>query len=115
LKDSFQGRTFRGTALPNKVLDKILKSKKFVDKGFLSSSSELNVGETFAKSRYSNLETEVLFVIDSKKGKLIPNKMNHLQESEVVFLPATRFKVTKVEYSPFTEGYKYIRIYLIDD
>ncbi|SHE25335.1 ADP-ribosyltransferase [Actinomyces glycerinitolerans] len=88
------GTTYRGTNLPDDVYHSLKDgAKEYVDQGFLSSSKEGNIADTFK----GNSNNAVVFTIEGHSGVDVNPFSAHKGEAEILFRPGTTFKVTKAE------------------
>lgn len=94
--NNFNGICFRGHALEVAEIEEIERAGSWVDPGFVSSSLDYWRAMGFSRSRFSRLK-DVLMVIKSKNGHVVPEGWYHRKEREVVFSRGTRFRVLKVD------------------
>lgn len=87
-KDIFQGETFRGTDLPDDVIEKYKIDEVIILPGFTSTSYSSSIACEFTKNTF--------FRIYSKTGRLIEKLSNTEDEKEVLFRLGTQFKVINV-------------------
>lgn len=80
---------YRGTNLPNEVLDKYVPGAVVSDPAFMSSSSSQRV----AFSGMAGAAAVHRFTIKQKSGKEVSALTHHVNESEILFLPGTPFRV----------------------
>lgn len=104
-------KVYRGLALPTEHLNVTYSKGAIIEElGFVSSSLDRTVADDFS---YGNIDHErVIFVINSKNGRLISNLFKKspaytsdtIDEMEVIFLPRTKFKITDI----YTQDYRRI-------
>lgn len=94
---NYSGETYRGTALPTDVVDKLKVGGTYSDKAFLSTSSSKEVAEGFSSRSIPENTQRVLFTIEGKYGKDISKASEYKSEKEVLFSPSSKFKITSVE------------------
>ncbi|AFY38212.1 hypothetical protein Lepto7376_1893 [[Leptolyngbya] sp. PCC 7376] len=83
------GVVYRGTTIDPKQLAKYKVGQIVTEKGFLSTSSNLAIGQAFSGN--------VFYSIVSQTGKAIKDLSEFSGEDEVLFRPDTKFKVLSVE------------------
>ncbi|RAX24320.1 MULTISPECIES: ADP-ribosyltransferase [unclassified Actinomyces] len=99
------GTTYRGTNLPDDVYHSLKDgAKEYVDQGFLSSSKEGNIADTFK----DNSNNAVVFTIEGHSGVDVNPFSAHKGEAEILFRPGTTFKVT--ESSVGADGILYVKM-----
>jgi hypothetical protein len=85
---AFQGDVFRFTYIPDDVLHIADTLGRFMDRGFLSASSDPDV-----------FDGRDILLIRSETGLSISEFSLHPGEKEVIFLPGTAFEVEKLDRS----------------
>ena len=98
---SYEGQVFRGSILTiNFIKEKIIVGKSITNLAFFSASKERKEAEKFLASPEKN----VLFIIKTKANN-IDIDAEHISkfenEKEVLFLPYSKFLVTKIEQKRF--------------
>ena len=93
----YKGETYRGTALNNDIIEKMKVGGTYSDKGFLSTSSNPDIADTFSNSNKTEGKTQVLFTIDGKHGKDISSASKFGNEKEILFNPSSKFRITSME------------------
>jgi ankyrin repeat protein len=90
---AYTGEAFLGSATANRKL--FLKGQEFYFKHFVSSTTLWKVALENTPSFFNqNNRKGVIFIIKSKTGKCISLYSKFSHDSEVIFLPNTKFKVT---------------------
>lgn len=93
----YKGETYRGTALSNEIVEKMQVGGTYSDKGFLSTTSDKNIADTFSGSNAGTGKTQVFFTIDGKHGKDISSASKFGNEKEILFNPSSKFRITSME------------------
>jgi hypothetical protein len=88
-----QGVVWRGTSLPESLLEQYQPGAEFTWASFSSTSAERGVAEGFV----GNSKGSVLFKLHSKKCLDVSGVSDKLWEHEVLCLPATRVRVKNIE------------------
>lgn len=88
----FQGTVYRGACLPESIVETLVPGAFFSDKAFFSTSRN-----KAKASQFKSNDQAVLFEITSGTGRQVAKFSKHKEEDEVLFLPNTRFEITKVE------------------
>ena len=101
-----KGETYRGTNLDKSIADKLKVGATYSDKGFLSTSAKSNIAEDFAGTDDKNKKA-VFFTIDGTYGKNITAAAILKNESEVLFAPSSKFKISSSEEK---DGALYVRM-----
>ena len=92
----YKGETYRGTALSNDIVAKMKVGGTYSDKGFLSTSSNLDIANNFAGFTSAG-QTRVFFTVNGKHGKDISSASKFSNEKEILFNPSSKFKITSME------------------
>lgn len=93
-KPVYDAVVWRGTHLPDSVLNDIQVGGVFYDAAFLSTSRNRKVGLNFAAN--------VLFKIRSKTGRIL---RDFGDEKEILFAPGTEFRIRSVKMVKKSEAY----------
>jgi hypothetical protein len=99
-----EGQFYRGTHLPRETIADIIKSKRFRDKGFLSTSTEGLVARGFMvppsldgwPQDIPQNHDQILFIIQGKSARQL-GKFSSTDEREILFLPNTTFEVLSTD------------------
>jgi hypothetical protein len=94
--NSYNGFCFRGASLSEIDLRQLKVGQQWSDPGFLSFSLMYAKAQAFSRSKFSNLR-DVVFVLDAKDAKVVPSKLYHRNEAEVIFPRHSSFEVLKVD------------------
>ncbi|MBP7845439.1 MAG: hypothetical protein KA116_11575 [Proteobacteria bacterium] len=94
--NSYNGLCFRGASLSEMALKKLKIGQLWSDPGFLSFSLMYAKAQAFSHSKFSNLR-DVVFVLDAKDAKVVPSKLYHRNEAEVIFPRNSSFEVLKID------------------
>ena len=92
----YDGRSYRGTNLRQEVLDSMQPGGTHTDPGYLSSSTDINMAESFRDRGDSN----ALITIDGKTGTDIEPFSSNRGESEILFTGGTTFEVVSKTQNP---------------
>jgi hypothetical protein len=84
---------YRGSVLPQSVMDELHPGATFCDRGFMSTTK-------IEKVAFISMEGSVKFVIESKTGVDISSISSLKHEAEVLFRPGTKFKILSVVADP---------------
>jgi len=87
---------FRGLALRQKDIDKILKDSVFTDMGYMSTTKVDTVAKVFARKAVG--EQTVIMEIKSKTGVRIKDFSAIESEEEILFPRGTKFKVLGINF-----------------
>mmetsp|Transcript_20961 Transcript_20961/g.36087 ORF Transcript_20961/g.36087 Transcript_20961/m.36087 type:complete len:328 (+) Transcript_20961:77-1060(+) len=90
---TFSGKVYRGARRIRPSLARLRPGMIFVDKAFLSTSTNPTVCKNFMNSD----STGVHITLTSRTGVNVKDFSKHSKEEEVLFLPETRFLVESVE------------------
>lgn len=108
---NYEGKVRRATQLPNDILDYYYQNKGKIieEKGFLSTTKSLSLSDEDLLKKFAvesddldyNYEddstTNVLYNINSKKGKNITLISDYGDEEEILFQPNSKFKVKSIK------------------
>jgi len=97
----FRGKTYRGLNFKNenekvKFIADLKKSKNITDKGFVSSSKDIDVALDFAEREGPG----VILEIEGKSGVDIHNLSNVKDEQEILFGKGIKFKFKEIKTGP---------------
>ena len=93
----YKGETYRGGFVPNEIIQQMKVGGTYSDKGFLSTSQDKDMGQSFVKTYQKSDHSNVFFTIDGKHGKDISKAADWREEKEVLFSPSSKFKITSME------------------
>jgi hypothetical protein len=100
----YQGTVYRGSDVPQSVLDSYRVGEIASDRGFVSSSANVDVTNKFRGSGAEGT-TPVSYVIQSRTGRSVQNLSSYPKEEEVLFAPDTQFRVLQIEQGDTTTIY----------
>lgn len=83
----FEGTSYRGTRLPLDMRNRLQVGDTFEDEAFLSTSSD-------ARAAFDGNTT---FTIQGKTGRSVESISEFSGEKEILFMPGTKFRITKIE------------------
>lgn len=84
----FRGTVYRGVSLDAETIKRYIPGQIILEKQFVSSSKHLDVADDFGQEK-----PRVIFIIQSKNGKLIAKASEFAYENEILFDKGTQFKI----------------------
>lgn len=91
---TYTGETLRGTNLPQSVIDEMVRTGKFSDPAFMSTSTSAQIAQDFRGSGNAMLH------IEGTTGHDVASLSQYARENEVLFDRATSFDLVKKVWNP---------------